>query len=600
MTLIRNTGDFIKWYLAVLVTYLKARPITTISLVLCAVGSRITRMLSRLLPLKVILLAGSEGVPSYFQPFLAPDQKVVGLIILTAAAILCYGADFFLDGITMRLSESGSRHVAKSANEIVLSDQLRQAQSGYSRVMELTANLVFACVGLGVIATADLWLVAFLLSFFVAIFLFTAWALRGNVYAQHRPLAHFIISDLKNYLGTLSIVSFIVSFLFIVAPFITGNSANVLVAMIAITFLRRTLGSVTSAAKMATSLISRVHEVNALIFRNHQVQRPERTDQRTMRETFAGERRLKVLADELRRRDPRIRQITSNWSDKIGGVQAFSVRAEVDDTTDRAFTVRIFPEQQLKKLDNEEFLLTNASAEALLTPKSLGRVEQLPFQMHVWEVGPSARELTREEWRHAFPQLIQAIWSYAPPSELVLAYRMSHSLLHERLSDSVVQRVSLAVDNQAAADLFDTFCGNLEGYRERIARVPLYLQNTSLNMASVLKDEDKVVVLDWTAWRLDPLGVGHMPFRAEQLPDILAEVSDARGDCPEGVNVQDVALVRQFWILERLMTSGQYRSALRQIEAIVSGIVFEAASDDTAEDELAEGAARSDTEDELV
>ncbi len=599
MNLFRNTGDFLKWYGAVLATYLRARPLTTITLLLCAVGSRITRMLSRLLPLKVILLAGSEGVPSYFAPFLAPDQKVIGLIILTVAAILCYGADFFLDSITMKLSESGSRHVAKGANEIVLADQLRQAQSGYSRVMELTANLVFACVGFGVIATADLWLVAFLLGFFAAIYLFTAWALRGNVYAQHRPLAHFIRTNLKSYLETLSIISFIVAFLFIVAPFVTGSPANVLVAMIAITFLRRTLGSVTSAAKSATSLISRVHEVNALIFRNHHVQRPEKADQRTLRETFSGEGRLKAISADLRSKDQSLRDVSSTWRDKIGGVQAFSVRAQMANGAQKAFMARIFPEDQLKKLDNEEFLLANVSAQALQTPKNLGRLEQLPFTLNLWEVGPHARELTKEEWRLAQPTLIEQFWSYVPPRELVTAYRLSHSLLHERVTDALIQRVSLAIDGAAATEIFKTFNANFQSYRERIARVPLFIWNTSLAPAILMVDQGRYLMLDWTAWRLEPIGVGHMPFRPDQLPEVLAKVSQARSDWPAEIDAQDVFLARQFWILESLINGAQYRSAYGQIEAIVTGVSAQLVAGGSSEDNASETNAEED-EDELV
>ena len=201
MRLFRETGTFIAWYGAVLGTLVRARPLTTVALVLYSVGSKIANMMARLLPLKVILLAGSDGVPSYFRPFLSPEQKTLGLIVLVVATVICYIADPVLDALANKLAESGSRRVVENANDIVLTEHRQKAQSTYIDVAGMTAELLFALVFFSVIMRSNPPLFLLLIVFFAIMFAATAWILSGNIYEGHRPSGYLHFGGVRRLSG---------------------------------------------------------------------------------------------------------------------------------------------------------------------------------------------------------------------------------------------------------------------------------------------------------------------------------------------------------------------------------------------------------------
>src|SRR5690606_9456503 len=99
MNLFRQTADFLSWFCRIIGRFVRVKRATTLTVVAAAVLSRVTNMLAFLLPLKIVLLAGSDGVPRYFQVIGSIDQKGPWILGLSIGAIACYAATLLLDAL---------------------------------------------------------------------------------------------------------------------------------------------------------------------------------------------------------------------------------------------------------------------------------------------------------------------------------------------------------------------------------------------------------------------------------------------------------------------------------------------------------------------
>lgn len=583
MNLYRETGTFLAWYGAVMGRFTRVRPLTTITLVLSAALSRVSNLLARLLPLKVILLASSDGVPSYFQPFLAPSQKAIGLVVLATAAIFCYAANFILDAVEARLAEKGSREVVESANDIVLTDQRQQAQNNYVRATQIASDILFAGFGFSIIATSNFWLLLTLFGVFLTVFSFSAWMLRGNLYGSHRPVAAFIQDKLDVYLDILSIFCFVVGFIFVLTPFVTGSDTNVIVAMLAITFLRRTLRSVTSVVTGAVKLAGRTHVVNALIFRHHRTIRPERPESRALREHFSRRQRQKRTESELSRHRPDMHSIKTAWDDPVAGVHSFFIAAENGAQGQTRFVQRVFPRNQIQKLDNEEYLFSQIPRGNLFAPEILSRFEKPPFECQIVDIG-DAQQLPLTAWKTVHPLIVEELWSCEPPRALVDAYQLSHTLLWDRLDADLFERVAIAIGSEKDEQIFLRFTEELPRILSELRDLPLCVCNPDINPRSVLqRGNGAPLIINWGRWSIEALGVEQIAMRGniQELSALLTRVSERRSDIATPLSAHSVIRANDCANIERAIQRNMYQTALR-----LAGMVLFASDTDEREADL--------------
>jgi hypothetical protein len=288
------------WTISVLDQFFRVSSRSTYGTISLFIISRIFRLMAFLLPLKVILLAGSDGVPRYFRPFLSPEYRDEGILFLSTAAILAYVIALFLDGQVKRLSEHGSANLlAASGIMWVVNNQRSQAQGFYALFTSVAAELLFAFIGLVLLAALNPILVTWVFALAILFSAFTVWALDGVT-----PLTRTWISDLVNerlggYLSVLSSIAFLSSFLVILYPFLAGPEGNILIAIISIVLLRQVLASLTGAVKDVVALWGQRQLVDTLVFPDRQLQAVESKDQRTLRNLFGRQQREEKISEEL-------------------------------------------------------------------------------------------------------------------------------------------------------------------------------------------------------------------------------------------------------------------------------------------------------------
>jgi hypothetical protein len=102
-------AEFFRWFCSVVSVCVRVHPRLTVGLILALTGSNVAQVVAFFLPLKVLVLSGSESVPSYFRYFIAPEFSMLWIAGLSAGAVLAYAISVALERIAGRWSEVGSR-----------------------------------------------------------------------------------------------------------------------------------------------------------------------------------------------------------------------------------------------------------------------------------------------------------------------------------------------------------------------------------------------------------------------------------------------------------------------------------------------------------
>src|SRR5690606_31206416 len=110
----------------------------------------------------------------------------------------------------------------------------------------------------------------------VSQFVLSALVMSGPDNVNPGPFRRFIQENLGSYLSVLSSLNFLAGFLVILAPFmVTGFQGNILIAILSILIVRQILTNLAALIKDMAGLSEDRHKINALVFRDHQLERVE-------------------------------------------------------------------------------------------------------------------------------------------------------------------------------------------------------------------------------------------------------------------------------------------------------------------------------------
>lgn len=570
-----NTGVLIGWTLRVLGQFFCVSRRATCATITGLTVARITRMLAFLLPLKVILLAGTDGVPRYFRFLFSPESKDIGIVALSAGAIAAYALTVFLEGRSKRLAERGGADLlAASGVMSVIAGQREQMRGFYARFTGIAASMLFAIVALATLMAINPALALFLLSMFSAFYLLTVWALRGVTALSRTPLSDLITERLGNYLGILSSVAFLSSFLVILYPFIGGTNGSILVAIISFVLVRQLLSAVSSSVKTMVALARQRPLIDALVFPDRHFRTVEARDRRTLRELFGRHERERLVASELASLAQPGQKFRIEWRDpRVPGIADFVVLLEGGDAPVRHFRQRVFPPRLRHVVENEDLLFSHIEREAVWAPPVAGRFFHGEHECLVWEAG-AGQAPAGKQWRMVEDDFLANLWTFEPPSKLIRIYASSHSFLHQRLTDEFVSRMDIGVDDDA--DVLNRFRAALPVICDVLESMPLRLVNPDFRRENVVAAPDgKFLVLGWGRWSIEPAGAGraNLPAAEGRLATIL-ELARANRPAamPDFVGARHLLLAQRCSLLERSILRGTMKAGLVLAERIVADL----------------------------
>ena len=568
MNLIQESSAFAAWFTRVMRTFFQLRPLTTFGVITAEATATMTRILSLLLPLKVILLAGSPGVPRYF-PFVDPADKSIWILGLSLAAVTFYLVTLSLEALVNRLSQDAGKEILYRANALtLLKNQEETIQGYYSSFCEISASFLFLSAAFLVLMILNFWLFIFMLFIMTGCYLFSAWVLSG---CDARPgkVKHYIQEKTSNYLKIITSLVFLAAFFIILAPFLSSDGGNIIIAILSILLLRRSLNFFVSSTRQAVKLSKNKHKIDALIFPGVQMEAPERKDRLAVRDVFHKSARESMVQEEMSRLMPAAVNLDVHWMDPtIPGMYMFMIKTAKQDSLHEAFFQKqVFPRQSAKLFENEDYLFTRISREELKAPALITRYTREPFVCQILEYGLS-EPVPEKNWKSLHDDLLEYYCSIKPPPELIKAYCSSHKSLYEILSREFVSRVWIAVDTPEEENQLDNFLERLPGIESMLKSMPCFIHNPDLTVKNTVKTDDHdILVMTWGRWTLEPLGAV-MPFEQKRLDQLLEVVKKRRSDIPADLDLDRLYLVNSCRKLEKEISQGVYKAALRTINKV--------------------------------
>ncbi|TQE93552.1 MAG: hypothetical protein FKY71_18135, partial [Spiribacter salinus] len=532
------------------------------------------------MPLKVILLAASSGVPRYF-PFIDPAHKTPWIIGLSIAAFVAYGLTLLLEAIAERLSEGASTDVLEGANEMaVSSNQHAEAQQAYSSFCRAYASLAFVIVSGGVLGLLKPELLTFVAGAVLVQYWMTAWALRRPEKGRFDGITAWIRNRLGGYLEFNSSVIFLLGFLILLAPYLLGSGDNVLLTILSLIAFRQMLGEITSIPKTAVKLTKQRASINALVFHDQPRQSKEKPIITILREQFAkAERQAKgheLLADVTGAETA----TDVAWMDSPRGfinTLTLGPVSEGDGHQPHYYQQQIFVPKARAFLENESFLFRHVERQRLHAPARLARYEQEPFECQLLEYG-TGQPVPPQQWKSLYDDLLTDTLGCQPPARLVAAYRKSRLLLHERIDEQLLDRISIAVDADDEERALAALRTKLPVLQQRIGDLPLCIDNQDIKPdTSALATDGSPLLMIWARWSLEPFGATQFGAQdTDRIIELHPRIARQRTDLKAPMYGEDVALAALCRQLETRDTKTQFKAAVADtVPAIVANLETE-------------------------
>lgn len=174
---LHNLRNIVRWTLGLGNKFRRKAPLATTLCVLASLTSQTAMLVAFLLPLKVVILLGADGLPRYYPPALAGLGRETLIIWLSGASVAFYGLNLLAEKVVGIAANRGAiRLLASTGKMILFEDQNEIAGSAYKQFTSSLAGSVFVFLAILIL----LWIypvIPFLLFVYLTVIVLTLAAL---------------------------------------------------------------------------------------------------------------------------------------------------------------------------------------------------------------------------------------------------------------------------------------------------------------------------------------------------------------------------------------------------------------------------------------
>lgn len=566
MRLFHSTVRFWRWLFAVLGVFIRTHPVLTPVLIVSRALASIARILAFFIPLKVLLLIATPGVPRYFRFFIEPEYRMEWAVGLTIGAVAAYFIALLLEKLCEYWSGIGSRELLEQSSQLsVIGNQREQARGYFSDFTGQAANLLLAVVFFSVGGFLYPTLFGGLSGLILLLFLISWLALIPVDPMQPRGFGGYVLRNTGSYLGYLEALCFLGGFAFIVSDFLFFEGVNILIAILSFLMLRRLLPALSGLITGAVSLSSQRHRIDPLVFSEHKFKRKEpNANQQLLRHFSVCEREERLLALLSSGFSSEVEKVESRWVDPAQpgwyffDVHAYSKQGQVLLNAQE----QVSGKKRRDFLENEALIMDSLGGGPLRMAPVVQEYRVAELDCRLLDIG-KATPVTPQQWNQVHQRaMVESLWRLAPNGGLCEIFELSRHYLHERIGESELARMEVAVDTDEKRRIRDGLQEKFSEIQEVVGKLPIFPHNRGLSPKTVfVGDNGELCVTDWGKWSLEPVGVGVPAASIEQ------EHADALRQARRGAKKVDHwamrLAARLFEFEDWLVNRQKYNEALR-------------------------------------
>ncbi|PMR68328.1 hypothetical protein CR158_11720 [Halomonas heilongjiangensis] len=474
----------------------------------------------------------------------------------------------------------------KSSKVAVLSRQQAVAKDYYERITQLSAAAIFVVIGSVVIGFVNLGLLIFMVGISLGAFLLTA--LVTNDKEGHRlikkrkdvPLMKFrsyLKNNYKSYIGIISSITFLSSFLFILYPYVSVqvDQTNLLLSLLSLIVMRQCVKSSANVVSGVVSLSRDNRQVDALFFKKKYYHGGEKKGKKEVRRYFMPEARDQLIEKQMRECLGDAGPAVSHWRDSpVSGISFFEISTQGPrGNLATKHLLQVFHPRFHHLLDKEELLFSYVERERVHAPDSLLSETVGGFKTQLVRYG---RQVPPAVWRTQKLEIFMDLWGIQPPKRLVREYRKSHPLMQDRLTEEMIGRLSIAADRENEIICYQRLMNSIDELNSVLKGLPLYIHNPDIrndNAVGIARrgtEGRAYKVLTWGRWSLQPIGI-EMANNLDdlELADIVESVRSRRKDITPSYGINDIRLAAYCWEFETAIRQGKYNYAIEVGESLL-------------------------------
>ena len=560
----------LRWSISIGNKFLRVVPRETSVVVFATLVSQVAILLAFLLPLKILMLLGSSGIPRYFPSSFANVDRDLLVILLSLSAIGFYFLHLLTERVIAFSADRGAKLLLERSQKIALfENQEEVAKRGYQRYSRSLAGSVFLVLVAIVLAWLYPELLAVLVGYSIVVFI-----LLVVLYARQGSLKASLDEAPDRIVNTATSVGFLLAFGFMVTQFLLGTPPGLLVAIVSLILMRQGFSRITGVVNDLKGLYFQRFKLNALFFHGHVLVNETKKHETNFWSLLQSPQREQWLRDVLRDVSSRpVGSVKVHWW-QLGGqdIAAFRVRSfDHEGARIAEHLVKLFNTKRSSLAKHEATLLSGSSVLPALPLLSVDDVEGLHCHVFEWI---SAKKVPLKQVQTARQQMVEMLLTVEPEKTLVSQFSRSRPPIWQRIDSRMLERL-----HTVAEMLGGDYASHVERFGEqqgvimsRLRQLPLTVVNPDLGPDAFLKTENGELLLAlWGRWSLEPVGANWPvpPKQLDRLGDALEEAKTSRRALRD-VRSEDACLAALMFSLEKLYARQDFVTALKLIPRILA------------------------------
>ena len=560
MTLGQLIKSSIGWCISLNVKFIRSAPLSTFLVQTLNLTSQVLMLLAFFLPLKVIILLGSEHIPNYYPQPLHEVPRNYLIFTLSASAGLCYMLHVACELTTNFICRKLAAKILLRNGKLNLHEnQEKLAIHAYTRFSRAMASGIFFTLSIILLAV-----VYPILSLVISAYVISCTILLTLLFNSSKSFQKKLANHYSPIVNFCSAFGFLITFFFLVIDFLYLNQSNILIAVLAIIILRQGLQRLVGMVIDITGLRIQHRQLNTLFYSsqppgNHlpHAKGLDRLDNTESRNTLIEEvlRQMKFEATT---------QFDVEWHQlALRDIYGFKITAP----NSKAFPpllVKIFGDNLSSHAVEEHILFSMQDGLPALPFKIQYKTENI--YCHVFELNQSTK-LTNREYPEAIKTVGQQLLMLEPSHELIAYSEKKRSFLEQRLNQNMVNSLLLACSNEEEKNNIKKISSSLDFIKAILSSLPRQIVPADITTATLLSSPPNYVVSHWSNWRIEAAGCGWPTTQKDKLFEALNSCQRAS---LSNVAANKVWLAALIHMLERCITGKDYSAALALTYEIIA------------------------------
>lgn len=549
------------WVISIKKKFWKIVPISTASIVFFTIISQITFMIAFLLPIKIIMILGSGGIPRYIPEWMVQYGYETLIMNLSLLVFVFYILHALCEKLINILVDKGTIKLLSHTNKSSLFENQEQtAFNAYMKYAKALAGLIFSLLVLAGLALMYERLFLFLMLYIVLsiclIICFVPFSEKFYKYLEEKT---------SLLLKSISNLGFFGVFLFIVYDVLSGAKLNFIIIIVSVILSRQLFSQSASSIQNLKAIYNQRIKINALFYHGHTLNHTLDSSKNSFWSILENKVELdkmisNILLDILNHKNIDFKY---SWHElRVPNIVSFLVSFK-EENIQKNYLIQIFNHNLTSVAKNQLFLLERENA--LNSLNLLGVTEIEKYNCHLFEY-KVCEQIKQKEFKQANIEFMLELLSLEPKKEVVEIFRKSKPMIADRLHLYMLDRLSLVVVNEKQRETISFLQENFDNILSKIKSLPLQYINPTLG-PNLIKGENNLVASFWGKWMIEPIGFN---FPVREFKNLKNEFEDIK---KRRINLKDItyesfALVVYLTNFERFFHKMNYTQAFEMLEEV--------------------------------